>query len=326
MRDFEGCLNPAKSHLWGLPTLNKETPNYPGESKRGLVIFPIFLTRPGDTSIEHHIVKSAAWARRSWIIFSDAEALDIGMKFYVELQVKDRVLSLLRENGMNTERDVLYFDGRDMEGEPQTHLGKKLSMFSDNQFKDYDWVWQMDVDMFLASPTRKKYPFFERVIEHEKEIGASEVWELKKGIVLQDMHWWNYLLDANDETKTQEWLRRAAMLIDPKEVDKYLEPFTGRMSIGGGIYAFPAKTFLANRESDCEWIVRAGKIMQDDESVFSLWCAKGEKLFDIANYLQIEFDPRAEWVAKRYHHTDHFLNHVGRMDYEYLWRKSFDSL
>ena len=85
--------------------------------------------------------------------------MDIGLKFYVELGISDRVIPILRENGVNIDRDVLYFDGRYFDGD-WIFLGKKLAAFNDDQFADYKWLWLMDVDMFASSPNRTKCNFF----------------------------------------------------------------------------------------------------------------------------------------------------------------------
>ena len=65
----------------------------------------------------------------------------------------------------------------------------------------------------MASPTRKKYPFFEKVLALEKVIGASEVYMFKDDMTLRDLHWFNYLLgDEYDfDTKMAEWIRRARL-------------------------------------------------------------------------------------------------------------------
>ena len=67
MFSYQECLNPYKSHLWGLPDPVKPVTDYPGDSKEGIGIFPLFSTdSEGDASLDHHIVKSACWARRSF--------------------------------------------------------------------------------------------------------------------------------------------------------------------------------------------------------------------------------------------------------------------
>ena len=331
MKIYEGCLNPNKSHLWHLPTLDKSVPDYPGKSKEGLVIIPLFLTRPDDISLEHHIVKSACWARRSWILFSDAEDLDIAVKFYVELSVVNRVLPLLKENNVNTDRDVIYFDGRRTVGEPVNHLGQKLAMFNDDQFKDYQWVWQVDSDNFLASPKRDKYPFFSQLLHQDKIPHANNVPPFEDYMTIQHLHWWCYVLDSeeargNPMEKQAEWGRRAKMLCDPAVVDQYFQPYTNLYHVGGGLYGFPAQHFLSKYKEECEWIEMAGKLMQDDEAVFSLYISNGNAVGDISNALDMRVVALPEEVLENMEAGKHFMNHIGRLDYEHSWRRSFGSL
>ena len=331
MEIYKGCLNAAKSHLWHLPTLDKPVPDYPGESKEGLVIIPIFLTSPGDDSIEHHIAKSACWARRSWIKFSDVEKLDIAVKFYVELSVSKRVLPLLTENGINTDRDVIYFDGRRTMGEQVNHLGQKLAMFNDDQFKDYEWVWQIDSDNFLASPRGFKYPFFSQLINQDKTLYANNVPPFEDYMTIQHLHWWWYILDSekardNPTEKQAEWSRRAKMLCDPTVVDQYFQPYTNLYHVGGGLYGFPAQHFLSKHKEECEWFEMAGKLMQDDEAVFSLYISNGNEVGDICEVLDMPVVVLAEDIEKNMMTEKHFMNHVGRLDYEHSWIRSFGAL
>ena len=153
------CLNPYKRHLWNLPDPTadiihppiKESTAYP----RAIIIIPLFQShgkgKRQDATLEHHVVKSAIWAAQSWYRNSDAKDLGVPIKFYIEKQHKKRILKLMKDYQI-TETDFILFDGKKGEGKVN-HLGKKLIAFSDPQFYAYDWVYQMDSDMFLA----KKY-------------------------------------------------------------------------------------------------------------------------------------------------------------------------
>ena len=242
-------LNPFKAHLYRLPNVNKPIPSYPGESKDGVVIFPMFLTDPKDTSIEHHIVRSACWARRSWILFSDAISLDIGFKFYVEMKVRERVIPILKENDIDVKKDVLYFDGSLFEQNEPVHLGKKLAFVYDDQFSDYTWVWQMDSDNFLASPSREKFPFFEKELNSPLELRVAETNQLFPYQSIEDLHWWWRIIKTESPTtkkdeKILEWIRRAKLVADGDIVDKYSQKGGVRIAVAGVIYAIPSKEFL----------------------------------------------------------------------------------
>ena len=326
MLSYEGCLNPAKSHLWGLPNRVKPTTDYPGESKDGIGIFPIFGVGADDHSIEHHIVKSALWARRSFIEYTDAVELDISLKFYVELGISDRVIPILRENGVNIDRDVLYFDGRYFEGD-WIFLGKKLAAFNDDQFADYKWLWFMDVDMFASSPNRTKCNFFGELMGSPLEIGASELFRFDPDETFKDKHWWWRIEGDTDEEKQKEWLSRIFSLVDPSVVAKYTTMHSDAVQVGGWLYSFPASHFLNNRKDDCEWIAYAGKVMQDDEAVFSIWHSLNKPLIDLEKeVLSVPIVNEHEDVTAHFERGDPYIVHVGMAPFQYHWRAGFDSL
>ena len=315
-RSLEGCLNPNKMHLYRLPSLEKATPAYESTSKEGILIFPMFQTREGDISLEHHIVRSGCWARRSWLLYSDLIPLGIPAKFYIEMREKDRILPILKESHVDVDNDVLYFDGTSFEQTEYVHLGKKLAFANDKQFKEYDWVWQMDTDNFLASPRREQYPFFER----EKS-------RLHPRDTISDLHWWWFLLDTDDrEVKMNEWRRRAKLLIDVNLVDKYDKNGPDKWAVGGGVYALPAKAYHANQPDDLEWLTQAGQIMQDDEAVFSLWLMRDKPCYSIETELGMSIVNIAE-NARVFNEIGHpYMSHVGSFAYEYEWRKGIDAL
>lgn len=59
-RLLEGCLNPWKHHLWRLPDIpeGKQLKLYDYKNEF-LAFIPLFTTREGDHSLEHHIVRAA---------------------------------------------------------------------------------------------------------------------------------------------------------------------------------------------------------------------------------------------------------------------------
>ena len=328
MFSYEGCLNPDKSHLWGLPDTVKPVTSYPGESKEGIGIYPIFGIYPHDISIEHHIVKSACWARRSFVEYTDAVEYDIGLKFYVELSVADRVIPLLRNQGIDIDREVLYFDGRFFDGD-HIFLGKKLAAFNDEQFIDYKWLWLMDVDMFASSPNRIRFNFFSELITSPQEIGASEIHQFGEKETFKDKHWWWRIGDdtTSDDEKHVEWLRRLSILAQPVTVAKYTTKYSDAVQVGGWLYSFPASHFLANRKEDCKWIAHAGKIMQDDEAVFSLWKASGNRLIDLSQeVVEVPIIKEHLDVITYFNEGNPYIVHVGMYPFQYYWRYGFDAL
>ena len=148
-----GCLNPAKEHLWRLPLMNKDFLSYPTDIPNIAVIFPIFqrtgTKKTQDSSIEHHLVKSAAWAAHSWYLHTDLVEMKVPLYFYVEHAIAGRAEEELIKNGIDIRDNVLYFHGKSFNN-PPNHLGKKLAMFTDDTFADFDWVVQLDVDLFFS--------------------------------------------------------------------------------------------------------------------------------------------------------------------------------
>lgn len=335
-RLLDGCLNPYKHHLWRLPSIPKEKqpPAYQDDSNDLLVIFPLFQTNEGDTSLEHHIVRAACWARRSWILFSDAVELNIKIAFYVGDTVINRVFPILEENGVNPDTHVFLLEEALFEGDPATHLGKKLSYFNDPQFRDYEWVLQMDSDMFLASPSRAKGAFFEFFEVLEKIPGAVNAHFVDcdtppyQDNHLECAHWWHVLLhQVDDQTKMDEWLKRAAQFVDDDVLEAYRSYDKYYTSCHGGIYAFPTNYYQTERPSECEWIAEAGKSLQDDEAVFSLWHTSGKPLFSISRETGVPFCTEImllnEMSAKA---EPLYLSHIGGLHEEWRWREDWDGL
>ena len=327
-RELDGCLNPYKHHLWRLPDIpvDRQPEPYQADSTRFLVVFPLFQTRPDDISLEHHIVRAACWARRSWLLFSDAIEMRIKIGFYVGDTVLDRVAPILEANGIDVDNNVFLLHEAPFEGEPITHLGKKLSVFNDSQFADYDWVLQMDCDMFLASPSRKRGEFFGCFREHADAIGAVKT-SVEKSVI-SEYHWYNYLIDTDSEDKAvAEWVDRAGRLVNEKVLEKYIIKELPIVNCHGGIYAFPAKYFSSAYPEAGKWLAKAGQLLQDDEAVFSLWATRGDTLFNISETVGIRFCTDLHLLERIHKAADPlYLSHIGHIHDEWLWREGFDGI
>lgn len=334
-RELTGCLNPYKHHLWRLPSIprNLWVPAHKADSTEALVVFPLFLTREGDQSLEHHLVRSACWARRSWLLFSDAIERRVQVAFYVGDTVLDRVAPILEENGIDVNRDVFLFDEGAFRGEPCTHLGKKLAVFGDRQFSDVRWMFQMDSDMFLASKGRETFPFFEWFAARREEgVGAVRAHlvggETTEHRNLEDHHWHHCLLDTGDmQAKAAEWLRRAAQFSSESVVRKYTDRLEFIITCHGGIYGFPARRMHREQGDKLDWIVTCGKVMQDDEAVFSLWAMNGEDLFCISRETGLPFCTEISRINEyRERGNGVYYSHLGTLVHEWNWRADIDAL
>ena len=331
-------------HLWELPNVSplgqEYIHNYKDDNKDMIVIFPIFQrlhwNQTDDASIEHHIARAACWARRSWLLFSDAIERNIPIKFYVERKAEDKIMPILQENFMD--EHVLFFDGDHIEiDDNRTHLGKKMVMFNDPQFADYEWVFQTDVDCMMADPQWEEgteprtFPFFEHFLDHRKDIGSVCIFESIYAEVghpdlvirnITDYHWLNGIDRGNlsHDDLCKEWIRLASTLVDFEIAERYNNYDIPITEVHGAMYAFPAKEFHTNRKEDCQWIEDAGRLFQDDEAVFSLWAEKGNKMFSIIHELDLPFACQLEVFKERREMDKHYISHIGNMSHLYYWR------
>lgn len=330
-RLLEGCKNPCKIHMWRLPSIptEKQIPAYTDDSHECLVIFPLFQIRrePLDESLEHHLVRAACWAKRSWIQFSDAYDQRVQIGFYVGDTVVDRVCPILEECGEDPSRIFIFKEAPFEEVKP--HLGKKMAMWGDEQFAEYKWVLQMDCDMFLASRERKKCNFFEYIINHQ-EIPGSVCAFLKSYDAsghrrLQDYHWWQNIAEDDDKTKLNIWRQRATQLTNDAIAGTFFRTNYFNAEIHGGCYAMPARHFRKNRKEDCDWIYQAGQLLQDDEAVFSLWHTKGGEMFSMTHETNISFAAQIESFMVDRERSDPYFSHIGNMSHEIRWREDIDA-
>ena len=332
-RKLEGCLNPYKHHLWRLPSIDedRQPKTYPGKSKECIALYPLFQTHGDDASLEHHLIRAACWGRRSFLLFSDAVDLDIKIGFYVGDTVLETVTPILEENGIDVDDDIFIMDESKFEGDPVTHLGKKMSIFCDKQFLDYKWVVQFDCDMWLGSPKRKSFNFFQYIITHAKNgvLAITAYTDQNKKshkFHIKDKCWWHNLLDTdNDKEKINEWLSRTRELSGDIS-----EAYTGKNikipDCHGGTYAFPIQHYHKNYPELVDWIKRAGKLLQDDEAVFSLWNLKGEPLYSISDETGITFCGEMPQIKGLHENGDIYFSHIGGFVEEWYWREDADAL
>lgn len=265
-------------------------------SKRGLLIFPLF--RGGvDTDLAHHDAKAACWARHTWLSFSDARDYGIEAKFYVESQCKEQAKQVFAENAILPE-DVIYFEADHLEDRyPDgsfTGYGKRAAFYTDERFKEYEWVFQADTDLFVMCPDReRKLSFFQRFFDTCRDPVIGMLSARKRELTeppfpnIGSSYWiyrvfpHNFRSMKGDDEYVTEWLRRAKELVGEAATKpfydsnlRFIEPHTGMST-------FPARYFMENRWEDCEWLSTAGRDLQAIESPLSLWGAMGNPLFDI---------------------------------------------
>ena len=324
-RALEGCRQPYNLHLWRLPDIPeaRHPERYTYSSDIVLGIIPLFRRGLGAGNLSHHVVRSACWARRSWLRFSDAMELGVQIAFYVGNTVTDVVFPILEASGVDVKRDVFLFDELPFEGEPVTNLGKKMSFVGDAQFHKYRWVVQFDADMFLASPSGERGSFFSHFESCRRIPGALLV--SAKGRSLDESYQIRNVLPdtASADDKKAEWLRRASSLSSPDVVSAYLDKGQSPPGCQGAIYAFPVGEYA----KDSEWFAEAGRLLQDDEAAFSLWRAMGNEMFSISELFSIPACRRKRdlaSVAKQGNPL--YLSHVNGFHAEWQWREDIDAL
>ena len=324
-----------KTHLWRLPNLDEPTPDYLGASKDALMIFPIM--EGGDNRlIEDHIVRSACWARRSWLQFSDAMDLDIAIKFYIDETPglhynRGTIIRILQENHVNIDADVLWCD---MSRFPSDKIfSKKHAFYVDRQLSEYKWVYAMDSDMFLASRDREKFNFFERLISHEETMGVTEIHHNPGKVMMASRYFPycspQYIIDHDTDgmgEAVKAWSWSVKSMAGAETLDKY-ERFPHSIVVTKmPIIAYPARKFWDLDEVDYrEWWAIMGELIGHDEETASIWHAMGNPLWDISKTVDL---PVYWWERDKNIRRNHpiYLCHACDMSAEYLWRKDIDAL
>ena len=96
--------------------------------------------------------------------FTDAIDYGIEVKFYVDERVRDAAMPILERNFIR-EDDVIFHDNaRQFDVTYPTTAIQKAASYTDDRFADYDWIFDVDTDIFVMSPNRKKLPFFRQVL------------------------------------------------------------------------------------------------------------------------------------------------------------------
>lgn len=349
----EGCGDPKKLHLWRLPDIPAEKfpESYEEHNTDILVIIPIFTWQQQTNNLEHHIVRSGCWARRSWINHTDAVERGIKIAFYVGDKAKETAFPILEANGINTETQVCLFAEDPFDTDPLAmHLGKKLACFNDSRFTQYKWLLQADTDLFIASKLmaansthRERLNFFEYL--DKRNLQPSAVWtaplnpayyvdipHTKKSFPnIETHHWWYRFSETlSDPEKVSEWMKRARTLVDPTLADTYQDATVFNPTCHGGIYAFPMRAYHETEEGrrDCRWLLRAGQVLQDDEAVFSLWMMMGKALGSLCHEMNVPFFTSLDDFMRGRDQpgTRHYFSHIDSLAFEWWWREDIDAM
>lgn len=345
------CLISDKAHLWRLPNMNSsEIPlRLQRPSKRGLVLIPLFEARPYFDDVERYCVISACWARRSWIVNSDAYDFGVEVKFYVERKVKDQVEQVFGANGI-LESDIIWFDGDSLEGALPVQGGyatfgaKEGAIYSDTRFADYEWVFIVDSDLFVVTTCERHKPewrlkFFQTFFEICKEpiIGALWIGDKPDNPPYRVATENNWCRDGDGNTTPKSldhWKDRIGKFVGEDILNIYLSPDHWYAEPQGGLTAYPSKHFQRHRRRDVDFLTQASYLSASSELPLSLWHAEGNPLFSVQRDQGIpvlmcdrSFSTETTRMLDIFsRNTIPFLLHYASTSIEQFWREGIGAL
>ena len=329
MRDkwFDG--NVDKAFFYRLPNLSDNfiPPYYPGKSKQAIVIFPLFLTRHNRRSPEKYYIKTACWARRTWLMYTDALGLDIPIKFYVEDILYDEALPIFAENGIG-ESDIIKHNASGLNKLPggMEGLAKCLACCIDERFMDYDYTLISDADLFLCkglAPGYDKFPFFQSLFNHEQEFGGGSVNDVPL-TESQLQHWLRYY-DVEDP---KERRKQGLQDIESFTSSEFIKKITSGINMQiahGSLYIFPTRKFFASQRHELDRLYEAVRLIRDDEVSVAMWSAFREKrMWSVRDNFGIPLI--ASEYRKAHRKYNMYFAHPSSQSDEYYWRKGIGVL
>ena len=192
---------------------------------------------------------------------------------------------------------------------------------------------QADTDMFVASPDRAQMPFFQKLDAQEPRPGA--IWSLTTDwlerdlppyLSIYDMSWQNRVYEGTHVEKSDQWLQHATALTDVLTVSGYRDIATEQPRVHGGLYAYPARHYHAEHPGECQWLFEAGRRLQEDEGVFSLYQAWGKPFWSISDTLDIPFAGVVQDMVERRKRGPYFCHPGDIWRPEMIWRHDIDSM
>lgn len=317
------CVNSDKAHLYRLPDLLEPPPRIEHVDTRGVLLSPLFESKPWHDGIIHHNGIGAIWARRSWLLNSDAIDFGVEVKFYVEQKMLSEAAPIFRDNYVE-DRDILVFDGtpydenawlRDQAG-VFTGEAKKCSIFTNSDLADYEWVFMADSDLFVMSSQQRKLPFFNQFFQTMPQDGLVSMTTTSSEWI-HDLHphqtaisdgWCRTASHTRTEPGNEIFKSKFAefvgdetvevfhCVIHPESVrtfhtdqvkliDLYFKTDHWYLNCQNGVMAFPARHFMAERWEDCQWLDAAAHALLSDELVFSVWHSRGNNLYEIRHHV-----------------------------------------
>ena len=318
-----------KTHLSNLPDIGEwQIPPRPDKvSKKGIVLLPLFNGHPNRDDVAHHVASAACWARRSWLVHTDANDYGIEVKFYAEACVRDSALPILERNFVEEEDIVWFDDGSKLEGVIPNPKGegyvtygiKKCASYTDDQFRDYDWIFDIDSDVFAVSARSEKVPFFQKFFEnapvHQIGVCFGLVKPSRSPIGL-----WCAPEDA------EGWKKRFESVAGREMLEKYFNPNERIFYCNGSIISYPAKYFMAERKDAGDFFTRTSRELLDLEAALSLWHSLGNPIFNITKHVKLmmlnaQFTSADVDMFLSAFDKEAFLFHYAFPGIDYSWRE-----
>ena len=293
-----------KRHLRNLPDLEPDqvmdgTVREPGKY---LMLLSMFEGQRDKAYVADYVALSAIWARYSWLRYSDALEYNVEIKFYVEERVKDQAIPVLDRNFVDPS-DVIFFNANKLEGVlPHVDGGwitggmKKAASYNDYRFKNYEWVFDVDSDIFVLSPNKEKLPFFQTFFENCVEDMIGVCWPNFPNPPYptpENQGWLKIFAEASQmmidtgipadqsRLKIPDWREQFEALSSPKLADDFFDESANFLICNGGIVAMPARYMMNERREVCEFLTTACRELLDVEAAMSLYAALGNPLFDV---------------------------------------------
>lgn len=315
---LENLSSYDKHHLSRLPNIDK---NEVIEGYDYNDNFLVLLCIGGDRGmLSDHLVKSACWGRRSWLLFSDAIKMGVQIGFIVEASVLKHVIPILKANGIDTDKDVFSFENTWINN--RTYHNKKF-LFLDNEYFDkYEHVFISDTDLFLASQSGMRCDFFGNYGSPEG-IGAM-VWDSLNSqfcMMPNPDRQLNEHLDYRHDYDQIEYFRQIKEYWGNYVFSKYKEGILPRPA--AYLHAYDMKLVDTYRER----LLPGAKCLPcNDEVLLAYWVMDGKPAYSIESHTGIKSVTHLHEIDSVRNEHDPYFIHAANFIAEYYWRLDTNSL
>ena len=250
-----------------------------------LVLIPVFFDAYTRDVNVYAYIRSAIYSRMTCLTRTDAVAENVSVKLYVENDLEKLIEPILKSNGIDMDKDVVWFAAPPLEksqGGVWGRLGKKMVSYWDDRFKAYDWVVSWDADVFW----RKEPKFFEKLRGMPKRIGY-----IRENI----SHDWKLRMTRNIEKSRIP----TDTLLDMAGVPKDIQDTEMLKSVVGYLWCYPAKHFHEHHADFIEWLWDFAPYIGDDEICNALTQKMfGLDIFDIEHVFDMVVQSTKDFIKR----------------------------